>query len=220
MSFELETVTDEELARQTRAGSHAAFEKLVYRYEDRIYQFVAKGCRSAADALEITQDTFVRAFQGIERFDAERNFAAWLFTIARRRCIDHFRAQPPVADAAMPELADGEDPAVLMTRKEDGQGVWALARGELNAAQFEVLWLKYAEDMSVEQIAEVVRKTRTHVKVLLFRARANLGEKLQSMARAELQPMQKSINGAKHDPAPATRARSAEQSKRVGVGII
>ena len=151
MTFELETVTDEELARQTRAGSHPAFEKLVLRYEGRIYQFVAKSCRSPADALEITQDTFVRAFQGIERFDADRNFAVWLFTIARRRCIDHFRSQPPLADAAMPELTDGEDPAAVMARKEDGQGVWALARKELSATQFEVLWLKYGEEMSVNR---------------------------------------------------------------------
>ena len=184
MKFELETTTDEELARQTRAGSHAAFEKLVYRYEGRIYQFVAKSCRSKADALEITQDTFLRAFRGIERFDAERNFAAWLFTIARRRCIDHFRSQPPVMAAEMPELADVEDPAAVMSRKEEGEGVWALARVELSAAQFEALWLKYAEDMSVEQIAQVVRKTKTHVKVLLFRARENLGARLQLQARA------------------------------------
>jgi RNA polymerase sigma-70 factor (ECF subfamily) len=220
MSFELETVTDEELARQTRAGSHAAFEKLVFRYEERVYQFVAKSCRSAADALEITQDTFVRAFQGMERFDVERNFAAWLFTIARRRCIDHFRAQPPLADAAMPELTDGDDPAAAMARREDGQGVWALARRELSAAQFEVLWLKYAEDMSVEQIAQVVRKTKTHVKVMLFRARESLGEKLQQAARDEARPKPRETDGVEKKSTPAMRAGGGEPSNRVGTVVM
>ncbi len=220
MKFELETLTDEELARETRAGSHAAFEQLVFRYERRIYQFVAKSCRSAADALEITQDTFVRAFQGIHRFDANRNFAAWLFTIARRRCIDHFRSQPPVADAVMPELADREDPAAVMSRKEDGQGVWALARMELSVAQFEVLWLKYGEEMSVEQIAQVTRKTKTHVKVLLFRARENLGEKMQRDAKKPLPSVARDANGEAHAAPPAPPVPVAKPVRRVEVALM
>ena len=218
MKFELDTVTDEELARQSRAGSHPAFEKLVMRYEGRIYQFVAKSCRSAADALEITQDTFVRAFQGIQRFDTDRNFAAWLFTIARRRCIDHFRSQPPLADAAMPELTDGEDPAAVMARKEDGQGVWALARKELSATQFEVLWLKYGEEMSVEQIAQVMRKTKTHVKVLLFRARASLGEKMQRDAKKPLPSVERNVNGEPRGA--AAEATVTKPASRVELALM
>lgn len=217
MKFEMETATDEELARETRAGSHAAFEQLVFRYEGRIHQFVAKSCRSVADAMEITQDTFVRAFHGIERFDVTRNFAAWLFTIARRRCIDHFRSQPPLADAELPELADGEDPASVMSRKEEGQGVWALARRELNATQFEVLWLKYAEDMSVEQIAQVTRRTKTHVKVLLFRARTCLGEKLEQAAK---KPMPMKPRDAISDGQATAVVREDKPSARVEVALL
>ena len=94
MASDFQSFTDEELARQTQAGSLVAFEELVYRYEGRIYGFVANCCRNGTDAREVTQDTFVRAFQAIGQFDLQRGFAPWLFTIARRKCIDHHRAAP------------------------------------------------------------------------------------------------------------------------------
>ena len=181
MSSDFQTCTDGELARQSQDGSLSAFEELVYRFEDRIYGFAANACGNAADAREVTQDTFVRAFQAIAQFDCQRAFGPWLFTIARRKCIDRYRAAPPGAEEPLPELADVNDPAELLARQEERQNLWRLARRRLPEPQFEVLWLRYAEDMSVAQIAQVVRKTQTHVKVMLFRARRVLACELRSM---------------------------------------
>jgi RNA polymerase sigma-70 factor (ECF subfamily) len=176
---DFETCTDGELAQQSQDGTLAAFEELVYRYEGRIYGFVANACGNAADAREVTQDTFVRAFQAIAQFDCRRAFGPWLFTIARRKCIDRYRAAPSRAEEPLPELADENDPAELLAREEDRQDLWGLARRRLPEPQFEVLWLRYAEEMSVSGIAEVLRKTQTHVKVLLFRARRVLARELK-----------------------------------------
>jgi RNA polymerase sigma-70 factor, ECF subfamily len=172
--------SDEELARQTQAGSLTAFEEIVYRYERRIYAFVSNSCRSSADAREVTQDTFVKAFQAIDQFDPRFAFASWLFTIARRKCIDLHRAAPPVPEPDAPELAPQPDPAESLARAEDRQALWTLASRLLPEAQFQALWLRYAEDMTVAEIARVLRKTRTHVKVLLFRARQALARKLRA----------------------------------------
>jgi RNA polymerase sigma-70 factor, ECF subfamily len=181
VASDLQRLFDEELARETRAGSLAAFEELVYRYEGRIYAFVTQCCRNRADAQELTQDTFVRAFQAIAQFDPRRGFAPWLFTIARRKCIDHHRAAPPaVAEEPMPELPDLVDPSELLARREERENLWQLARRRLPEAQFQALWLRYAEDMSVAGIARVLGKTQTHVKVLLFRARNTLARELKA----------------------------------------
>jgi RNA polymerase sigma-70 factor (ECF subfamily) len=174
LSQEIPSVSDEELARQAQAGSLAAFEELVYRYEGRIHAFVAQFCRGGADAGELTQDTFVRAFQRMAQFDSRRAFAPWLFTIARRQCIDRHRREAPRAEAPLPDAVAEGDPAELAARREDGQSLWRIARKRLGASQFQALWLHYAEDMSVAQVAQVMGKTRVHVKVLLFRARQTL----------------------------------------------
>lgn len=195
MAQEFPTLSDEDLARSTQAGSFDAFEELVRRYEGRLYGFLAHSCRTEADAREVTQDTFVRAFQAITQFDPRRAFAPWLFAIARRKSIDRHRAAPPApAGEPLPELCDHDDPAELLARREDGQVLWQFARGLLPEAQFEALWLRYAGDMTVADIAQVLRKTQTHIKVLLFRARRTLG--------AELERRRPAGNFAGHPTAP------------------
>lgn len=180
MSSDSHSQSDEDLARRTQAGSLAAFEELVSRYERRIYAFVAQSCRNGMDATEITQETFVKAYQAITQFNPRRTFAPWLFTIARRKCIDHFRATPPTReDNTVSELRDNDDPAEILASQEEREHLWNLARRILPEPQFDALWLRYVEDMTVAEIARVLRRPQTYVKVLLFRARQTLASKLK-----------------------------------------
>jgi len=193
-------LSDEALALQTQSGSMEAFEGLVLRYEQRIYSFVSQSCRNSADAAEITQETFVKAYQAIGKFDPTRTFAPWLFTIARRKCIDHFRAlkdfpsQHSTLDthdssASPPESFDSNDPAELLAQHDERQHLWDVARRILSKAQFDALWLHYVEDMSVAETARVLRRPQTYIKVLLFRARQALAAKLKpTRAAPDLSP--------------------------------
>jgi RNA polymerase sigma-70 factor (ECF subfamily) len=167
---------DDALVEATRRGDVAAFEELVYRYEGRITAFVLRFCPNTSDAAEIVQDTFVRAYQGLHRFDASHRFASWLFTIARNRCTDHFRAAKPQGTELPTDLIGPESqiPGVSLARRETADGLWSVARKILPKAQFEALWLFYAEDMGIREIAKIMGLTQTHVKVLLFRARRAL----------------------------------------------
>jgi len=186
---DLTTVSDEELARETQAGSLDAFEQLVYRFEHRVYAFATQFCRDATDAREVTQDTFVKAFQSIGQFDCRRAFAPWLFTIARRKCIDRHRSKHKDVEPIEPELVDQNTPLELAARREEAVDLWRLARQRLSTNQFQALWLYYAEDMQVEQVARVMGKTRALVKVLLFRGRQILSRELNpSLSLSEALP--------------------------------
>jgi RNA polymerase sigma-70 factor, ECF subfamily len=214
---EFQNVSDEELARQTQAGSLTAFEELVYRYEGRIYAFVSRCCRNGTDAREVTQETFVRAFQAIGQFDPRRGFASWLFTIARRKAIDHHRAaRHTVGEEAIDEQLDDEDPSELLARQEEQRNLWRLARAKLSEAQFQVLWLRYAEEMTVAEIARVVSKTQIHVKVILFRAREVLGRALKA-ARSPAGPNGLAVC-AVSGGLEAALARPHEPPARRGIG--
>ena len=158
----------------------AAFEELVSRHERRIYAFVAQSCRNGMDAAEITQETFVKAYQAIAQFNPKRMFAPWLFTIARRKCVDNFRATPATTDHnALPELSDAHDPAEILASHEERQQLWDFARRILPDSQFHALWLRYIEDLSVAEIARVLRRPQAYIKVLLFRARKTLASRLE-----------------------------------------
>jgi len=186
VAADFQPMTDEDLARHSQGGDFAAFEELVRRYENRIYSFLHQSCGHDADAREATQDTFVRAFEAIARFDPNRLFASWLFAIARRKGIDCYRARIPDGGGPAPEEADPSDPAELLARREEAADLWRRARRLLPEAQFQALWLRYAEDMDLVQIARVLGKTQTHVKVLLFRARHKLAGEWAQAAPAPI----------------------------------
>ena len=179
MSYETNTVSDEHLAQEAQAGSLSRFEELVHRYEVRIYRFVNDRCRNVSDAEEVTQDVFVAAYRAMDRFDPRRSFVTWLFTIARRKCIDYSRGRRFVADPELPEPMDVNDPGALLAQREAGDDLWRIARAAMSEIQYDALWLRCAEDMEVAEIARVMRRTRTHVKVLLFRARSKLERELR-----------------------------------------
>lgn len=181
--------SDEVLARHSQAGSMEAFEQLVLRYERRIYAFVAQSCRNGFDAAEITQETFVKAYQAIAQFDSKRAFAPWLFTIARRKCVDHFRGlknilpcstvEPRDSDESPSQLSHADDPSEIIAVEDERRQLWAVAGRVLSESQFQTLWLHYVEDMSVAEIAKILRRPQTYIKVLLFRARKTLAVKLK-----------------------------------------
>jgi RNA polymerase sigma-70 factor (ECF subfamily) len=171
-----------------------AFEELVSRYEHRLYAFALQWRHNRAEAREVTQDAFVRAFQGLAQFDPSRSFAPWLFAILRRKCVDYYRRSQPVVEETTSEIPDLDNPAELLSRREEGEEIWRLARRHLGMDQYQALWLRYAEDMEIDQIAQVLGKSQTHVKVLLFRARRKLAEPLRR-AREETPPFVAAVAG-------------------------
>ena len=85
------TVSDEELARRARGGCHQSFGELMKRFQVRLLRFLQRRLRSTADAEDLLQETFVRAYQRLERYDETRPFGTWLFTIAHRLAVSHHR---------------------------------------------------------------------------------------------------------------------------------
>jgi RNA polymerase sigma-70 factor (ECF subfamily) len=171
-----QTVRDEQMVRRAQAGHAACFEELVRRYETRVYGFLFHCARNDADARDLAQATFVAAWRALPRFNPRRAFAPWLFTIARRTFIDHWRRRAATRETgpAETETADTRDPSVIVAEQEFHQNLWRWARRVLPPNQFQALWLKYRQELSVSDIARVMRKTPTHVKVLLYRARQTL----------------------------------------------
>ena len=76
--------------------------------------------------------------------------------------------------------SDDLEPGQMVAEQETRQSLWALAR-DLSRNQYQVLWLKYGRDMSIKEIAQVLRKSQVNVKVLLYRARINLAKRLQKV---------------------------------------
>jgi len=166
--------TDEELARDARAGSRRSFEELACRYKRRLFAYLRPRLGSDEDAEDMVQDTFLKLYRNIGSYDPAYRFSTWLYTSANRLAIDSFRKNAVARDkSAISSGRDLPDPAVGFEGEADATGVWAAAR-TLGTDRYRVLWLRYGEDMTVEEIAAVIGRSRLAVRVLLHRARTSL----------------------------------------------
>ncbi|MFM9996962.1 MAG: RNA polymerase sigma factor [Phycisphaerales bacterium] len=176
----LSATAPEELARRAREGSRASFDALVERFAPRLFSFLLRRVGSRQDAEDLTQETFVRAWRRLETYDPERRFSTWLFTIGVRLAAAHYRRRRPETGLIGDQTDHGTDDASAdAAARDSGSRLWRLAEETLTRDQFSALWLRYAEDAGVEEIARVLGKSRVGVRVMLFRARARLGRRLE-----------------------------------------
>ncbi|HKJ90712.1 MAG TPA: sigma-70 family RNA polymerase sigma factor, partial [Oceanipulchritudo sp.] len=154
------------------------FSSLARDYYDPVYRFIRRQSPSAEDAADITQETFLRAQKAFPKYNPNRAFAPWIYTLARRQLADFYRRRRPQEAFLENEFEDPADnPREQATSSEQAEQLWKLAAG-LKPKFYQVLLLHYEEGFSVEEIARIMRLTRTHVKVLLFRARSALKSRL------------------------------------------
>jgi len=169
------TPSDEELACLAQQGCATSFEQLIRRFQTPVLHFL-RHRGAGADAEDLLQETFVRAYTHLHRYEPRWRFATWLFTIARRISINHHRRPRLVTDgdALGAAISKGPEPIHLLAEEEDRQLLRALAARILSEEELTVLWLYYVEDMPVRDVAAVVERSWIVVKAMLFRARKKL----------------------------------------------
>lgn len=162
------------IVRAATTGDARAFEQLVHTHHRRILNYLHQMTRQREDAEDLTQQTFVKAFQHIDRFDCSRPVINWLLTIARHTALNHFRSARKwkFVPAELPSTEPS--PARIVEQQDSAQSLWARARRVLSPREFEILWLRFAEDLSTAETARITGLTQIHVKVLVHRARQHL----------------------------------------------
>ena len=174
--------SDERLVALTRKGHEAAFEVLVERYEKRLLVFCSNMLRSPEDARDMVQDVFANAHRAMLADERPIHVKAWLYRIARNRCLNYLRRpQPEGVDSMDAFEGAGASAAETAGAREDLQ-LLVQDLQSLPETQRTALVLREMEALSYDQIAEVLDKTVPAVKSLLVRARVSLTEK--SLTRA------------------------------------
>jgi RNA polymerase sigma-70 factor (ECF subfamily) len=184
------------LIERAQAQDEAAFDQIVRLYADRIYNYVRRMVGNPQDAEDITQEVFIRAYQGLSQFDGRASFSTWLFRIATNLCIDHKRRQsrrvqtvPYHHDESDEEEGDWEFPdtnqpsALDHLLNQELQAVVERAIERLNPKFKTVLLLYDVEGLSYEQIAETLGIPMGTVKSRLFAAREQIRKQVEVYLR-------------------------------------
>jgi RNA polymerase sigma-70 factor, ECF subfamily len=171
------------------AGEEVLFEVVVRRYQARVVSHVARMVGNRDDALDLSQEIFLKVFQALERFNPAFKFSTWLFRIAGNASIDHLRKRrprtvpletpdPDGTGAFAPEQKSaGLDPYGELRNLERGRAI-SRAIQELPADFRELIALRHFAGLSYEEIAGVKNMPLGTVKNKLFRARAVLKDRL------------------------------------------
>ena len=179
-----EQMTDEELIGRVRSGETGLFGELVRRYQDTVFAMSQRLLGSPQDAEDVAQEAFLRVHRGLEGFRGNAKFSTWLYRITCNLCTDWLRKnrRPGRATTALDETAELVDAGVqleqgLLVAEELEHLRHALAG--LQERYRSLVILHYYQDLSCQQISEILGMPLKTVETRLYRARRMLRESLE-----------------------------------------
>lgn len=181
---------DRDLVRQACAGDHGAFRQLVDRHGRRLYQMAYRMTGNHADAEDVVQDAFVKAFRQLHQFESRASFSTWLYRIGVNCAIDvtgrGARREAPEEPARLdarhhPRVVDAD--ARVYAREISGQ--LGAAMEELTAQERAAFIMRHCDDCSIEEIGQALGLNVSAAKHSVFRAVRKLRIALRPLAEAE-----------------------------------
>jgi len=175
---------DDAVLTRIRRGDTEAYGELVRRYQDKVYSIACGFVGPGDDALDVTQDVFVKAYAELARFRGQSSFYTWLYRIAVNTGIDRVRkarrerratVDDEVEHALVPEF---DDPARILETKELAQAV-ERAMGRLSPKLRTVMMLHDAQGLSMHEVSRILGCRPATVRTRLFRARAQVRDRVR-----------------------------------------
>lgn len=177
--------TDLELVRAARKGDRNAYGKLVDRHLRSVYSVALRVLGQSSDAEDVSQDTFLRAFERLNLFDDSRSFRNWLLKIASNLAINRIRTRARERRLKL-RLADSEEGSPPVDRKDlPSPQDWAHWLDQIDDMQRASIVLFHFHDMPYTEIAEVLDVPVNTVRTYLYRGRKRLREIMGGQTRWE-----------------------------------
>jgi RNA polymerase sigma-70 factor, ECF subfamily len=178
---------DEQLVAASKQGDQDAFAQLVQRYQRRVFNLVYRMLQQYEEACEITQETFLAAWQGLPSFRGDARFSTWLYRVAYNcslKQLEQHRRDRALQAALQAEQAienRGDNRADAVIEAHDRQAFVQEHLSLLPAKYRMVLVLRHLQEMTYEEMAEILAMPIGTIKTHLFRARNLLKERLQAL---------------------------------------
>lgn len=176
------------LIERAKSGDEAAFAAIYDRYEKPIYALIYRLMGNSEDAFDLTQDVFIKAFKAIGKTQPDLNLSAWLHRIASNACLDVLRRRKivrwlpwdPEIHTNITPANESDEPERRVLRQEIKEQVQAVLN-RMSEKYRLCLVLREYQDLSCEEIAEIMNLSRAAVKSTLFRAREQFRQIYEEM---------------------------------------
>ncbi|WP_373458209.1 RNA polymerase sigma factor SigW [Paenibacillus harenae] len=178
------------LARLSLKGDQGAFAELVSLYQDKLFHMAYRMLNNRQESEDVVQDTFLRVYKNLDRYDENLKFSTWIYRIATNLCIDRLRKRKPVysldAESTEHEGLDGysmipSDDRTPETELllSDTQRIIHQAIETLPPKYKTVMTLRYMQDLSLQEIGDIMDMPVTTIKTRVHRGREFLRKKLE-----------------------------------------
>nr|WP_275444859.1 RNA polymerase sigma factor SigW [Paenibacillus sp. ACRRX] len=181
---------EKRLAMLARKGDTSAFAEIVELYKDKIFHLAYRMLSNRHEAEDVVQDTFLRVYRNLDRYDENQKFSTWIYRIGTNLCIDRLRKRKPSysLDAEMNDQegvdgysmipSDDRTPETYLLVSETQRMIHE-AIDSLPAKYKSVMVLRYLQDMSLQEISDVLNMPVTTIKTRVHRGREFLRKKLE-----------------------------------------
>ena len=166
-----------------------SFDQIFKSYKDMVYTIAFRFTGNKNDALDISQETFVKVYKALPSFKGDAKLSTWIYRIAVNQALQHNRTVKNYED--IPEtyyqsISFSEvSESIQYLCQTDRKKFISLALNKLKAEESTILQLYYLEDLNVEEVAEVMQLSVDNTKVKIYRSRVKLHEALTLLLKTE-----------------------------------
>jgi len=179
------TEVEEDVITRSQCRDLAAFEQLVRKYQPYAFSLAMKFLCDEAEASDVVQDSFLRVWKNIDRYDPKQRFTTWLYKIVINLCVDRFRVLKRSRsiflsrdrDPVMEDLPDERDWETMRSHEQLADIIRTLS-GRLSPKQRMVFTLRDLQDLTVEEVVEITGLSTGSVKTNLHYARKSIRDVL------------------------------------------
>ena len=185
-------MSEEQLIRRAQQGDNSAFEQLLLAHQKKVYNLCLRMAANPDDALDLSQEAFIKAWRALGQYQFEASLSTWLFRLTSNVCIDFLRQKKRRQETSLTENYDDSDEGAELSLPDcaplpEQQAITnetkielARAMGQLAPDHREILQLRVVEDLPYEQIADILGVRVGTVKSRLARARLSLRKILKA----------------------------------------
>lgn len=187
----MKTQDEKHIIKQVQKGDVALYAVLVDKYKHMVFTLAMQIVKSEADAEEVAQDAFYKAYKSLGNFEGRSSFSTWIYRIAYREAISKLRKRHNKEthyehEHENPKYNTADDKENQPLEQEDRSRYLKMALTRMKGEEATILTLFYYEEKKVAEIAEITGLTVSNVKVILHRGRQNLLDELKSLLNQEV----------------------------------
>ncbi|MCC1484522.1 RNA polymerase sigma factor [Winogradskyella immobilis] len=173
------TTNDDQLIEAITNGDTKAYGQLVNRYKDLVYTLALRMLKHKEEAEEVAQDAFIKVYKSLNKFKGDSKFSTWIYKVTYNTCLDRIKKNKKhLNDVAIDEYTEHKletiDNALESMIKEEKSALIKRCIDKLPSESSYILTLYYFEELSLDEMSDIIGISANTIKVKLFRARKKL----------------------------------------------